>query len=242
MNKNTNLAITITSILFSYPDIPLSIEDGVDRFHKNISYDSATNLWTTIPITPGSGYFEEKDKDSDAGLLFEQKLKFVLPGEDDSNTQFFDLLRRPLLIKIIFSKGMPKLMGFQGNPARAERLLKSSANDSGSECVITCISTEPAWWISAETPYSPSSPDSGTTTMKIFLKGYCAKIDSVDDNTIYRGYPEGGTAFENDSTWAIELLKRNTETGEWDILWAEGNEECIFKWSDRLFYDYKYLI
>lgn len=155
MDKNLNLAITITGILFTYPDIPISIEDDTDRFHKEITYDSGTSLWTPIPITPGTGSFEEKDKDTDAGVLFEQKLKFIIPGEDDDNTQFFDLLRRPVLIKITFGKGNPKLIGCEENPARMERILKASAKDSGSECTIACQATEPAWWISKETAYNP---------------------------------------------------------------------------------------
>jgi len=77
--------------------------------------------------------------------------------------------------------------------------------------------------------------------MKILLKGYCAKVDIIDDNTIYKGYPAEGTVSENTGTWAIEKLTRDPGTGIWTILWAEGTEECIFKWSDRTTLVYEFL-
>lgn len=155
MSKNTNLAITITGVYFTYPDVPVSISDDGDRFHKSILYNNGTELWTEIPCTPGSASFEEKEDPNDAGIIFQQKLKFILPGEDATNTEFFDEVRRPVLIKINFNKGYPKLIGCEENPARFERLLKASAKESGSECTFTCQATEPAWWISQEAVFNP---------------------------------------------------------------------------------------
>ncbi len=150
MIKNSNLAVNITRIFYTYPDIPVSILNHADRFHKDIHYDNTKTLWTEIYATPGSVSFEEKEKESDAGVLFEQNLKFIYPGEDDTDSSVFDIIRRPVIIKIVFNKGFPKMFGCAANPAKIERLLKTSAKDSGSECTFYCLSSEPAWWIRDE--------------------------------------------------------------------------------------------
>jgi hypothetical protein len=150
MTKNTNLAITITEIFYTYPDVPISITNHGDRFHKDILYDDTKTLWTRVYATPGSASFEEKEKENDAGVLYEQKLKFTYPGEDNSDTEFFDAVRRPVIVKITFNKGLAKMFGCADNPAKFERLLKTSAKDSVSECTFTCLSPEPAWWIIAD--------------------------------------------------------------------------------------------
>ncbi|MFZ4569708.1 MAG: hypothetical protein ACOYM0_01100 [Bacteroidales bacterium] len=152
MTKNSNLAITITRIFYTYPNIPVAITNHVDRFHKDIEYDSGQTLWTEIYATRGSASFEEKEKENDAGVLFEQKLKFIYPGENDTDTLLFDLARRPVIVKIIFNKGLPKMFGSAANPAKLERLLKTSAKDSASECIFSCMCNEPAWWIYSENP------------------------------------------------------------------------------------------
>ena len=150
MTKNSNLAITITGVFYCYPDVPVSITNHIDQFHKDIVYVEHTSLWTKVYSTPGSASFEEKEKDNDAGVLFEQTLKFLHPGEDDANTDSFEDMRRPLIVKITYNKGLPKMFGCSGNPAKFERLSKTSAKDSASECIFYCLASEPAWWISTE--------------------------------------------------------------------------------------------
>jgi hypothetical protein len=156
MTKNTNLALTVNKVYYTYPDVPVEVNNYTDRFHKEIKYDNTKTLWTEIQCTPGSASWEEKENTIDAGTIFEQKLKFILPGEDDTNTDFFDKVRRPILVKITFDKGLPKLVGCDDNPAVFERVMKTSAKESGSECLFTCKATEPAWWISKETVYTPN--------------------------------------------------------------------------------------
>jgi len=155
--KNSNLAITITEIWYTYPETPFSIVNYNDRFHKAIEYEQTHTLWNRIYATPGSASFEEKEKETAAGILFEQKLKFLYPGEDDSDTSFFDSVRRPVIIKIIFSDGLPKMFGSAEKPAKCERLSKTSAKESASECTFSCLSSEPAWWISQETEIIPDN-------------------------------------------------------------------------------------
>lgn len=72
-------------------------------------------------------------------------------------------------------------------------------------------------------------------------KGYCAKVDQVDENTVYRGYPEGGTTSEKQSTWAIEKTVRDTATGVWTTLWAQGSDDTRFRWTDRTVLVYSFL-
>ena len=151
MTKNSNLAITINGIYFTYPDLPVSVTDFDDRFHKAIIYHNGSVLWTPVYSTPGSASFDEKETDTEAGVLFEQTLKFIHPGEDDTSVGLFDAMRRPVIVKITFNKGLPKIFGSESNPAKFERLSKTSAKDSASECLFSCKSNEPAWWISQET-------------------------------------------------------------------------------------------
>jgi len=158
MTKNTNLAITITKVFYTYPDVPVKIENYLNRFHKKIFYDNSKTLWNEITFTSGSASFEEKPKTTDAGIIFEQKLKFTVPGEDDTNTAFFDQLLRPTLVKVMFNKGLyPKLIGCAETPARFERVLKTSAKDSGSECQFTCQALDPAAWIYDEVVHVPDA-------------------------------------------------------------------------------------
>lgn len=151
--KNSNLAVIITRIFYTYPDVPIRILNHGDRFHKDIEYDNTKTLWTEVYVTPGTASFEEKEKENDAGVLYEQKLKFIYPGESDTDSLSFAMVRRPVIVKIMFNAGLPKMFGCEENPAKFERLLKTSSKDSGSECMFSCLSSEPAWLINSEVDY-----------------------------------------------------------------------------------------
>ncbi len=147
-DKNSNLAEVIISIGYMYPNIPSSIIDGTDKYHKKI-YGSQFIGFNDIYFTPGTAKFSESDKDDLAGGFIEQELKCIVPGEDDDTTSLMDALRgRPLLLCIEFMNGTKKLMGLAENPAKLSRKQQISDKLNATELTFYCASTELAWWIS----------------------------------------------------------------------------------------------
>jgi len=152
INKNENLAQPITGIHYLYPDTPLSIVDGDDKFHKKIYLPDDVSF-NEIYFTPGTGKFTESDKDDNAGIFIEQELKCVIPGEDDGTPESIDAIRdRPLLIKISFQNSTSKLVGLKENPVRLLRKQQITEKINASELTFTCNSLASAWWISYEGP------------------------------------------------------------------------------------------
>ena len=78
--KNSNLIPAICEINWALLDDVDSITATPDRFHRQIAFKCGKN-WQEIYFTPGSIEFTEKSKDTDAGELIEQSLKFMFPGE-----------------------------------------------------------------------------------------------------------------------------------------------------------------
>lgn len=149
-DKNENLAQVITGISYLYPDIPTSIVDGNDKFHKNINLPINT-VFNAIYFTPGTAKFSESDKDDNAGGVIEQELKCIIPGEDDDTPSYMNAIRnRPLLIKITFGNTTKKLIGLPDNPVYLIRKQQITEKINATELTFTCSSLASAWWIDYE--------------------------------------------------------------------------------------------
>lgn len=147
IRKNSNLTPAVCRISFA-PLVDIdSISASADRFSRNVSFKSG-KTWQDIYFTPGTAEFSEKSKDTEAGDLFEQSLKFIFPGEDEYNLASLDLvLGRPALVRIEYSSGMSKLLGAIDNGAKLSQVTQISSKVSGSQMEFTCLAAARSCWI-----------------------------------------------------------------------------------------------
>jgi len=147
IKKNTLLIPSVCKISFAPFDDVDTISSAPDRFHRHIDFKSE-KAWQEIYFTPGTAEFNEKAKDTDAGELIEQSLKFIFPGEDETNLSDLDAITgRPVLVKIEFATGSAKLLGEFGNGAKLSRVSQVSTKSTGSQLEFSCLATYRACWI-----------------------------------------------------------------------------------------------
>lgn len=116
-----------------------SITNAADRFHRTVTFKTG-KAWQEIYFTPGTAELTEKPKDTDAGQLIEQSLKFIFPGDDDDNLYYFDdILNRPALVKIQFQDASSKLLGDLTNGAKLSQTAQFSAKGSSSQLEFLCM-------------------------------------------------------------------------------------------------------
>lgn len=148
LDKNINRLPVISKIFYGL----ISSVDKItlhnnDRFTKNIIL-LEKETFPEVYFTAVSAVFEEKDKQEDAGLLYEQTLKFNFPGEDPDNSSVIDAIRnRQLMIVFQYEDGAMKFFGSPDNGARFAKSTKIDGKISSSEFSFTCTSQEPAWWL-----------------------------------------------------------------------------------------------
>ncbi len=146
--KNSNLIPTICKIFFAPISDIYSISIVTDRFHRLVTFKNS-KAWQEVYFTPGSADFTEKPKDTDPGELIEQSLKFMFPGEDDTNLVALDaILGRPGLVKIEYTGDVSKLMGDLENGAKITQNYQISAKGTGSQLEASCMATYRACWVS----------------------------------------------------------------------------------------------
>jgi len=146
IHKNSNLTPAVCKILFALIDDVQEISSP-DRFHRVVTFLSGKS-WQEIYLTPGTFEFSEKSKDNDAGDLIEQSLKFIFPGEDESNLSDLDaVIGRPVLVKIQYHTGGSKLMGDMLNGAKLSQINQVSAKSTGSQLEFSCMASYRACWI-----------------------------------------------------------------------------------------------
>lgn len=149
ISKNSNLLPLICGIYYALPEEVVSLSySSTDLYHKTIVFKTG-KAWKQIYFTPGSAEFTENDKSSDPGILSEQTLKFIFPGEDENNNKDIDLIKdRPVLVKIFYpSINLSKIMGTLENGARLISNLTTSPKSSGREMIFACLGDEPASWL-----------------------------------------------------------------------------------------------
>ena len=153
IGKNSNLTPAICRIFLAPVDDVSSITPIPDRFHRHLAFKyripEPTELsWKEIYFTAGTAEFSEKSKDTDSGELIEQSLKFIFPGEDESNLTALDLIAcRPVLVKVQYSTSMSKLIGDLDNGAKLSQVTQVSNKISGSQLEFTCLATYRSCWI-----------------------------------------------------------------------------------------------
>ena len=147
LTKNSNLVPVICNVYFSPIEDVDSIFSGTDRFHQIVVFNSGKS-WQEIYFTPGTAEFNEKPKDNDAGTLFEQSLKFIFPGEDESNASAFDqVMDRPVLVKMQYSNGILKILGTKEIPARLSLVSQVTPKSTGAQFEFNRSAPEKAQWL-----------------------------------------------------------------------------------------------
>ncbi len=141
--KNTNLVVNICRVFYARCD-QVSFNSGTDQFHKAVVFP-AGKKWNEIYFTTGSADFTENGKTEDPGMLYEQVLKMIYPGEDESKVMDAEDLYYPLIIMMKTTSGSFRIFGCPVNPVKWMNN-KLIGTKSRSELSFSCLAQEPAWW------------------------------------------------------------------------------------------------
>jgi len=146
MNKNQNLIPAICKIEYQEKRNIDSITKNEDRFKRSVTMVAGFD-WLEIYFSPGTAKFEEKTKRGKAGLLFNQKLTFKFPGEDDDETEGInDLINIPVILKLTYNNDKAKILGSLDNPVKIDQDYLSDSRATQSDFVIEHESSHPAYW------------------------------------------------------------------------------------------------
>lgn len=143
--KNENRSQRIFKIYYQYNLNVASINEGSTQFKRIITFNGSYG-WELFYHTPGTAFFKEPKKDTDAGLLYNQKLDFYYPGEDEGNIENFINFAKPVIIKIVYTSGQMKIIGDKENPVKIYDDL-NIGDKSGRNINIEHESIDPAFWL-----------------------------------------------------------------------------------------------
>lgn len=119
--KNQHLAPEICSVYFEDIKGVSSIIDGADKYHKVVTFKSGY-AWKQIYLSPGTIKFEEPEKKTNAGTIFEQKLTGFFPGDDVANyTDFDNYSNKRYIVKLVYNNGTIKVFGCIFNPVTMQK-------------------------------------------------------------------------------------------------------------------------
>ena len=119
---------------------------GSDLFHLRVTLKNNC-AWKEIYLTAGSAEFTEVQKEEIPGQSYQQKLRFLFPGEDEANQSDLEpLITRPVVIRMEYSDGKSKIMGDISNPARVIKSQKTDSKYSGFELTASCVEVCQAFW------------------------------------------------------------------------------------------------
>jgi hypothetical protein len=145
LNKNKNLAPVITRVFFAYAYNIGAINVGNDDNHKVVIFKPGKD-WVEIYKVPKNVNFDELPKKTDAGILYDQKLSLIFPGDDESNiTDLGDLEIIPLVIKFEYDNKKSRFFGDANNSVKASA--PYSADRGGYSIVFECTSRNRAYWL-----------------------------------------------------------------------------------------------
>ena len=145
--KNENLIPAICKISVAPIADVSSLAPSTNRSYLILVFENG-KTWQPVYSTPGSAEFTEKPKETDAGEIIEQSVKFMFPGEDPANRADLDqLIRRPLIAKLDYNNGGSKIVGSLDIPAKLSQLLQVGGKSSGSQLEITCMANSRACWL-----------------------------------------------------------------------------------------------
>jgi hypothetical protein len=101
--------------------------------------------WARVYFTPGTANLEEETQLDGRVNSVQQKFGMVLPGEDESSTEWVDETEnRPVLLKLVASSGT-KLLGTLDAPCRMK--IGYSMMDSGMVVRVERKGKEKARWL-----------------------------------------------------------------------------------------------
>lgn len=145
LTKNKNLAPVITKVFYAYAYNIGAITVGSDDNHKQVIFKPG-NDWVEIYKVPKNVNFEESPKRSDAGILYDQKLSLMYPGDDETNITDIDALEsKPLVVKFEYDNKKSRFFGDTDNTVKASA--PYSADRGGSSIIFECSSRNRAFWL-----------------------------------------------------------------------------------------------
>lgn len=147
--KNSNLVHSICGISVVPLDEVDSLYVSASPHHAGVTLKSGKQ-WSDIYFTPGTAEFTEKTKDTDQGNLFEQAIRFVYPGMDETNQHSMDTIReKPLLVRFMVSSNAKwMIIGDIDNGAKLALSTQISTKASGHSFEFICSAIRPARWYS----------------------------------------------------------------------------------------------
>ena len=152
IQKNNNLLPQICKLFYCIPDDVKSIErdQSNDEFHVNLKFKTGRN-WTEIYFTSGSIDYQSQEKEDPAGIVSEQVLKFIVPGEDETSEESLKIFRQQsVIIRMEYVTGKSKLVGDLLHFPSVLKKVSFSSKMTGSEMNVSLVSTDPAPWITTQ--------------------------------------------------------------------------------------------
>lgn len=143
--KNEDLVPVIIKIFYQFRNNIQSDGPGPTPGTWQINFKSGFS-WKEIKFSPGTADFVQNKKDTDAGILFEQKLQFSVPGDDSLNfEELTSIDQMPVVVKFEYSGGLVRLIGTKSIPA--EFLDNYSSNRGSTKNIFEffCKSTHRAY-------------------------------------------------------------------------------------------------
>jgi len=119
----------------------------VDFYNQaSVSFDNAD--WLDFESKLFSCKFSETSKETDGGIVYSQKLSFKLQGDEKNmNNDFYKLVNRELIFRMIYDDGSSKILGEIINPSFLYKDFQSENTDTYHNFYINREDYRPALYL-----------------------------------------------------------------------------------------------
>lgn len=157
-NKSNSLVPMITHIMYQFPENIESYSPGSKHHHVEVILKD-DKYWIPVYFAPGSAEYSEPSIEDPNGKIFNQQLKFRVPGDNtDELTMLENIDTLPVILKITYSNGNEKIMGEPENPAIYISDYSSNAKATGSTHIFKSQSSKRIYVLETTDPPGSGGP------------------------------------------------------------------------------------
>jgi hypothetical protein len=121
LQKNTNLTPKITKVYYSLTENVASVEKTNSDLTKQVTFN-AGHTWNELYFTAGTASYAEPTMDDRSGTIYNQSLKMIYPGEDETNAAtLYNINGRKMIVRLDYNNGVYKIIGDLERPARLKK-------------------------------------------------------------------------------------------------------------------------
>jgi len=157
-HKSNSLIPVITHIMYQYQENFTMFAKSEKPFHVEVGLADGL-FWIPVYFVPGSAELAEPSAEHAQGKLYNQLLKYRVPGDDSADLARLERLHTlPVIIKITFSDGIERIMGAPDNPALYASDFASSAKSTGANAAFRCQASHRLRILDTEDPPGSGGP------------------------------------------------------------------------------------